>query len=391
MQGFLDAMKGLVTPAFVYDEVAIDRACLNLAEIATSVGCRPLFALKSFSVFDALTGMAPPLDGFAASSLLEARLARAALAGSGTVHLTTPGLRPNEMSALVDLCDYISFNSLSQFGRYSGFAAGRTRLGLRINPQLSFIDDWRYDPCGRHSKLGAPLEEVRRVLNQRPQDLRALTGIHFHSNCDSTDFNALLATVRHIDAHLLPLIKGLEWINLGGGYLFHTNVAPEAFVHAVCYLRDRYDMEVFIEPGASLIRGAGYLVASVLDIFSSDGKNVAVLDTSINHLPEVFEYQFEPDVIGDRDDGEYEYILAGCTCLAGDRFGEYGFGEPLEIGSRVVFPDVGAYSLVKAHTFNGVNLPTVYAYTSSGEFTTKSQLTFQDYPQLGRENFRAVI
>ena len=99
-------------------------------------------------------------------------------------------------------------------------------------------------------------------------------------------------------------------------------------------------------------RAAGYFVASVLDLFQSGGATVAVLDTTVNHMPEVFEYGFQPDVVGHDDDAPHEYLLAGCTCLAGDLFGTYRFPEPLGVGDKVVFSNAGSYTLVKAHTFN---------------------------------------
>jgi carboxynorspermidine decarboxylase len=144
-------------------------------------------------------------------------------------------------------------------------------------------------------------------------------------------------------------------------------------------LRARYGVEVFIEPGAALVRGAGYLVSSVIDMFRSGGKSIAVLDTTVNHVPEVFEYQFEPDILGDDDDGEFEYRLAGSSCLAGDVFGVYGFRRRLSIGSRVVLANVGAYAMVKAHMFNGINLPSIYSVTSAGELVLRRKFTFEDF------------
>ena len=116
------------------------------------------------------------------------------------------------------------------------------------------------------------------------------------------------------------------------------------------------------------MRDNGYLVSEVLDLFQSDGKGVAVLDTTVNHMPEVFEYQYRPEVLGHSDAGSQEYVLAGISCLAGDVFGEYRFDEPLRVGSRVVFTDVGAYTIVKASTFNGIPLPTVYELRDDGSF-----------------------
>jgi len=104
-----------------------------------------------------------------------------------------------------------------------------------------------------------------------------------------------------------------------------------------------------------------------------------VLDTTVNHMPEVFEYGFQPDVVGHDDDAPQEYLLAGCTCLAGDLFGAYRFPEPLTVGDKVVFSNAGSYTLVKAHTFNGVALPSVYALTTGGELVLKSSPSYGEY------------
>ncbi len=159
-------------------------------------------------------------------------------------------------------------------------------------------------------------------------------------------------------------------------------MSPSAFDllgEATDRLRSRYGLAIFIEPGAALVRGAGYLVASVIDMFRAGGKSIAVLDTTVNHMPEVFEYQFEPDVLGHDDDGEFEYRLVGSSCLAGDLFGEYAFSKRLRIGSRVVLTNAGAYAMVKAHMFNGINLPAIYSVTPTGELILRRRFTFEDF------------
>ena len=159
---------------------------------------------------------------------------------------------------------------------------------------------------------------------------------------------------------------------------------PDDLCRAVDSLRSEYGVEAFIEPGSGLIRAAGYFVASVLDLFQSGGATVAVLDTTVNHMPEVFEYGFQPDVVGatpyeNEDDAPHEYLLAGCTCLAGDLFGAYRFADPLKIGDKVVFSNAGSYTLVKAHTFNGVALPSVYALNTRGELILQSRPSYAEY------------
>ena len=380
----LASSREIATPAFVYDEAGIDRLVDTLDPVRRATGCKVLFSLKAFSFIDAVEQMAPRLDGFAASSLFEARLAREVCGRGAEVHLTSPGIRPGEVDDLGSLCDYVSFNSMSHLRVYGGRMAPYTSLGLRVNPQLSFVPDDRYDPCRPHSKLGVPLERLTATVAADRGQIAGVEGVHVHSNCDSTDLSQLLRTVRHLGESLGPLLHGMRWINLGGGYLFDEAGDIGPVIEAVSALESTYGLQVYLEPGAALVRSAGFVVASVLDVFPSEGVQVAVLDTTVNHMPEVLEYGFEPDVCGHDEEGEVEYLLAGSTCLAGDVFGVYRFAEPLEIGARVVFGNAGAYTLSKAHTFNGVNLPSVYALDISGGLTLKKRFGYGDYAERWR-------
>lgn len=369
----------IVTPAFIYDEARLIADARRTGAAVRDEATRLLFALKSFSIVGGVDLIAREVDGFAASSLFEAMLARRVLGDRGTVHLTTPGLRADELPQLVELCDYISCNSLSQWQHHRAQLAGRVSCGLRVNPELSFVEDARYDPCRARSKLGVPLTQLRRILAEAPQELAGIQGLQIHSNCDSDDFSQLLATVRHLQDNIGPLLAQVEWLNLGGGYLFDRPRHPEALAEAKAELQRRYGLRLFIEPGAAIARAAGCLVASVVDLFDSDGARVAVLDTTVNHMPEIFEYQFEPDIAGQLAAGGHAYLLVGGSCLAGDMFGEFRFAEPLQLGSQLVFEDMGAYSLVKANMFNGINLPTIYARRPDGALVLQRQYDFRDF------------
>ncbi len=366
-----------MTPAFIYVERGLAKNVQHINEIFNNI--KPLFAIKSFSLIDYLHLISSSVGGFSSSSFFEARLARDILGQNRTVHFTSPGLRPDELEEIANLCDYISFNSLSQWERFHDQVSNKVSCGLRINPQLSFVKDNRYNPCRKHSKLGVPLDKLAPISNNGNKILRDLKGILFHTNCESTNFNHLLKTVKHLDAHIPRLLEQVEWVNMGGGYMFDESRSLNKFTEAVTFLKDKYNVEVFIEPGKGIVGTAGYIVSSIVDIFESDGKNVAVLDTTVNHMPEVFEYQFKPDIMEESVKGKYKYILAGASCLAGDLFGEYTFDEPLEIGTRIVFENMGAYTLVKAHTFNGINLPSIYVYTQDGRLELIKHFTYEDY------------
>ncbi len=367
------------TPVFICDEKRLTTVASSVIDQLRDTHAQVLYPLKPFSQVDVLRALLPHISGFSVSSLFEARLITEAIDEPGTIHFTSPGLPESDIAELTDLCTHVSLNSLTQLARWPDPPPNKVSLGLRVNPQLSYVQDARYDPSRPYSKLGAPLNAVKAAIDAGNPDLDRLDGIHFHSNCESTDFGELLRTVQHLEESIGDLLQRVKWINLGGGYLFEEAEYIESFHTAVDHLQKTYDLEVFIEPGTALVRSAGYVVSTVLDIFESDGLDIAVLDTTVNHMPEVFEYGYEPDVFGHDEKNEHEYQLAGTTCLAGDLFGIYKFDKPLELGSRIIFLDQGAYTLPKAHMFNGVNLPSIYALTADGELVLKKQFTYDDY------------
>jgi len=362
------------TPAFVLDGPAISQALDKLAFLRQTSGCKVLYSIKALPVSSVLELAKPIVDGFSVSSLFEAQLADEILDSSGSIHLTTPGLRENEWSAISRIVSHVSFNSLSQRQRYRHSAPPSLSQGIRVNPKLSFLDDDRFNPARPYSKLGVAIADFN--LLSQPESVK---GLHCHNIFSATNFEPLQKTI----ATLTPLLNNsalsLQWLNLGGGYLYNQ-IDCQLFIDTVKQLKAAFNLDVFIEPGKALVGQAGYLVATVLDVFNSDGKSIAVLDTSINHHPEVFEYQRQPELHEHNPLGEYPALLAGCTCLAGDLFGEYNFTKPLNIGDKVVFKHIGAYSLIKANRFNGYPLPDIYL-SHDNRLSKIKQDSYQCYRQ----------
>jgi len=350
----------LVTPAFVYDESYLIRMAKRLAQARTLSGCRMLYSIKALPFVPVLELLSPWLEGYSVSSLFEARLA----ASQGKpLHLTTPGLRPAEIGEIGKLCGFVAFNSLEQFRRLEPLAGETASFGLRINPGLSFLTDPRFDPCRTASKLGVPLDELALALRQDQTLGKRIKGLHFHTVFSARSFTPLHKTLSLIEQRLGAAFLGqMDWINLGGGYLFESLEDLAGLMHSAEDLRQRLGLAVYFEPGKAIVGQAGTLCASVIDRFQRDGKTVAVLDSTVNHHPEIFEYQRRPEPAWQEPAQGECAILAGCTCLAGDVFGEYRFERLPEVGDRLAFTGLGAYSLIKANRFNGYDLPSIYAW-----------------------------
>lgn len=353
------------TPALIFDEGLLSQQLDRVLKLRQFAGVRILYSIKALPLISLIELLLPGLDGLSVSSLFEAQLAGEIVGpdSAKSLHFTSPGLRASDMELVGSCCDYLSFNSLEQFHRLEGFGAGRVSMGIRVNPGYSFLGDSRYDPCRPHSKLGVPVADLALAFRNQPALRHVIEGLHFHTAFESSSYSPLAKTLSIIKDSLRDITGGLRWINLGGGYLFNNDgeVAELAEIMA-----DWQHLEVFIEPGKGLVGGAGFLVTTVIDQFVRDDKNIAVLDTGVHHLPEVFEYQKSPAVAGHHPSGSHAFLLAGCTCLAGDVFGEYRFDRPLSVGDRIIFRNVGAYSMVKASRFNGFDLPSVFIRRSDG-------------------------
>ncbi|MCF7986528.1 MAG: carboxynorspermidine decarboxylase [Methylovulum sp.] len=364
------------SPAFVFDEVEL-QTTLNACQVLRAKNaCKLLYSIKSLPFYPILDVIKPLVDGFSVSSLFEARLAAEVLAGGqGSLHLCTPGIRADEVKELTHLCSHISFNSLSQHQRFAEQVAPHCAVGLRVNPKLSFIKDDRYNPCRKFSKLGVDIDAL-----WQDSAIDRVRGLHIHTLFAANSYQPLLQTLDKLTLFLGDKLGKLDWINLGGGYLLKEMTDHSPLLAAVAQLKNRYDVDVYIEPGNGLVGHCGYLVTTVIDSFVSEGKSIAVLDSSVNHHPEVFEYQIQASAIGHHVKGRFPVILAGSSCLAGDIFGEYRFDAPLQLGDRVIFERVGAYTLVKANRFNGYNLPDIYCHRATG-ITRVKHYTFEDYRQ----------
>ena len=375
------------SPGFVVDEAKLRSNVAILDEAQRRTGAKILMALKCFAMWDVFPIISRSgegaLYGCCASSPDEARLARECFGGE--VHAFAAGYSEADMVELLETVDHVLFNSFAQWERFKGMVeaknAGRAtpiECGIRVNPEHSEGAVPMYDPCAPGSRLGVRLREFERFASAGgcpaqtpPPGLKGLSGLHFHTLCEQ-GADALDRTLKAFEMKFGRYLKGLKWMNFGGGH----HITKEGYdIDLLCKcierVRDRYGVQVYLEPGEAVALNAGVLVSTVLDVVRAD-MPVAILDTSAaTHMPDVLEMPYRPMVIGSGEPGEKRWScrLAGKSCLAGDVIGEYSFDEPLKAGDRLVFTDMAIYSMVKTSTFNGLRLPSIVRWNPETDET----------------------
>jgi carboxynorspermidine decarboxylase len=344
------------SPCFVVDAEGLRRNGRILDQVRRESGATMLLALKAFAMPSAFSVVRPFLDGTTASSTAEALLA--GIHFGGEVHAYAVAYTPEDFERTCHLARHVTLNSLSQWqilkpiaDRFPGVS-----FGLRINPRYSEVETDLYNPCLPGSRFGMTDEDLGGEL---PEGIR---GFHMHTLCEQ-GFGPLERTVAKLEEQFADLLPRLDWLNLGGG---HHITKPDydrvGLVRLIRRLQERYDLEVILEPGEAVAQQAGWLVASVLDVFSSQGVHHAILDISATaHMPDVLEMPYRPEIIGAGEPGErnVDVHLGGVTCLSGDRIGVYSFDRLPSIGDRMVFTDMAMYTMVKSSHFNGVQHPAI--------------------------------
>ena len=346
------------TPCYVVDKQLLIKNLEILRKVREESGCKILLAQKAFSMYSVYPLLMQYLDGTAASGLYEAMLGNEE-AGDSEVHVYSPAFKPDDMKELVRICDHIVFNSPSQFRlhRQTVIESGRSiSCGLRVNPEYSETEHEIYDPCAKGSRLGTI------AANISEDDLDGIEGLHFHTMCEQGE-DVLERTLPHFEEKFGKYLDKMKWVNFGGGHhITREDYDVNALITLIKRFKDKYDVEVYLEPGEAIALNAGFLVCEVLDIINN-GMDIAIVDTSAAcHMPDVLEMPYRPNIIGSGMPGgkPFVYRLAGPTCLAGDIIGDYSFDKKLSAGDRLVFCDMAIYTMVKNNTFNGMPLPAIY-------------------------------
>jgi carboxynorspermidine decarboxylase len=194
--------------------------------------------------------------------------------------------------------------------------------------------------------------------------------------------DSLARTLAVFESRFGEFMHRVFWVNFGGGHhITRRDYDIDLLCDLIIDFKNRYPVEVYLEPGEAIALNTGVLVASVLDITHNE-MDIAILDTSAAaHMPDVLEMPYRPEILGAGKPGDhpYNYRLGGLTCLAGDVIGDYSFPEPLEVGTRLVFLDMAHYTMVKNNTFNGVRLPSIALRDKANGIRIVRKFGYEDY------------
>jgi len=362
-------MHNLPTPYYLIDKQALQRNLDIIDYVRRHSGAKVLLALKCFATWSVFDMMRKHMDGTTSSSLYEVKLGYQKFGGE--THAYSVAYADHEIDEVVANCDKIIFNSINQLERFAGHAQGKP-MGLRLNPGVSVAGFDLADPARQFSRLGEG--DPERILDI----IERIEGVMIHNNCENDRLDRFDALLSQVEERYAEVLHRLKWVSLGGGISFTAEGYPvEAFCQRLREFAQKYDVQVYLEPGEAAVRHTATLEVSVLDV-GYNGKHLAVVDASTEaHMLDLLIYR-ETAPLGEGE-GEHEYMVCGKTCLAGDIFGEGRFKRPLQVGDRISIGDAAGYTMVKKNWFNGVNMPSIAVKEADGSVRAVREFSFDDY------------
>ena len=364
------------SPAFILNEQKLIDNLTLIHSVKERAGVEIILALKGFAMWSVFPLVRSYLDGGTASSLHEAMLIADYM--EDKAHTYCAAYVPRDFEQLLSISKAMTFNSLSEYERYKSFIDKHPEVsfGLRVNPGYSDVGTDLYNPCTPGSRLGVPYQQL---VDGWPEKLE---GLHFHALCENDSYS-LERVLSSLEEKFGEHLKKVKWVNMGGGHLMtRKGYDIEHLIQLLQNFKEKWDVQVILEPGSAIAWQTGDLLSTVLDIVDNEGIHTAMLDVSFTaHMPDTLEMPYRPAIEGATDpiEGRPTYRLGGMSCLSGDFMSEYSFDRPLQVGDTIILKDMMHYTMVKTTTFNGVQHPSIVIYTKEGQVKVVKEFGYEDF------------
>lgn len=249
-------------------------------------------------------------------------------------------------------------------------------VGVRVNFCLETMCPGE-SQCGMDDgRFGFSYEngELKRVLDYlKMYDIR-LSGLHLHCSSKTRSLNIYKAiakiAVQIVDEYGLQL----DYVDVGGGFFGGVEGKPR-FADYFSVIKGTFlrsealkDVRVIIEPGMSVVGASIDYIMEVVDVKSTKNNLFVVTDGSRIHVDPLMRkcsYTYYVQSNTGYESRSIKQIICGFTCMENDRFFEVD-SIPLQVGDKVVFEKVGAYTMGLSPQFIE-GYPAVYA-EQDGEY-----------------------
>lgn len=265
----------------------------------------------------------------------------------------------------------------------------RTRVALRINPDIDARSHPHISTGLRTNKFGIAIDDVRPLCRaMRGREGVEIVGLHCHVGSQITD----LAPLSRAAEALVVLARelrddgvGVDHLDIGGGLgvSYDGTPAPSAreYADAILPIVRPSGLTLIMEPGRNIIAPAGALLSRVVDVKQQPGgKLFVILDAGMTELLRPMLYgAFHRIVPVERSTGdEVVCDIVGPLCESSDTLGSDRTIARPRPGDLMAVLDAGAYGAVMASNYNRRTTPAEVLVQNNGWSVIKRRQTIDD-------------
>lgn len=252
------------------------------------------------------------------------------------------------------------------------------KIGIRLNLNISHISPDDADGENDNSRFGFSDEtdEFANALTYISSlNNIHLAGIHIHRTSHSRSIRFYRKSIAFACETILKYKLSLDYIDIGGGYfgIFPNKPSFQEYSDAFLDILSRYQLDtlrIIIEPGNAIVASSLKFLCEVIDVKHVENSNWFITtDGSRNDIDPFFRKSgyLQEELYSRTSPPVGVQTISGCTCLEYDRLYTLIDKPLLSLGDRILFNNVGAYTMCLTPMFIRYN-PIVYLQ-KNGEFT----------------------
>ncbi len=354
------------TPCYVYSKAAIESNYRAYETALSQWQSRICYAVKANSSLAVLSLLAKLGAGFDIVSIGE--LERVIRAGGDVKKVVFSGVakRSDEIRrALVLGIDCFNIESTAELQRLDTITKEmdiHANVSLRVNPDVDATTHPYISTGLKENKFGVDINDALGIYQQITacSHLKAV-GIDCHIGSqllDLSPFKSCFEKIFKLVDQLSDAGIQLKHVDVGGGLgiRYQEGEQPptmQQYAKVLAAFMQGRELEVFIEPGRSIVGDAGILLTRVEHIKNISDKNFALVDAAMNDLMRPSLYSAWHNIISVEKavNKPVNYDVVGPVCETGDFLGK---DRELDIqeGSLLAVQATGAYGFVMSSNYN---------------------------------------
>lgn len=272
----------------------------------------------------------------------------------------------------------------------------KREIGIRVN-----FDIEKY--CSNHSacgdeggRFGFCFEngELEKAINVIKEKGFSIVGIHLHTSSKTRALDVYQAIAK-VACEIAQCYKlELSYIDIGGGFFGGLSNKPQFkdYLRLVSgILKECFDpkkTQLIVEPGMSLIGAPVSYVTSVIDVKDTTYNRFIVTDgsrTNIDPLMRKKTYFHHYDFCSEDQKKKLKrQVVCGFTCMEHDRLFVAENEVELQVGDKIVYEKVGAYTMCLTPLFIKY-FPDVYLDDGKDLLKIRNKWTPENYMQYSIE------